>query len=215
MTSSPATWHDDITINGEPYPTRYPLDGDAATSNDCFDDLLDHHRQYLRAVHEAAHAVAGLTANAHIHYAKIARTAELATAAPTTIGIPGGDVFACNFPEGQTFAVFLGAGERAEDRWLRQNNLWTPRRAVGVELGACADRRTFLATNPHFGFGEDRNDYRVVHDLADQLVTDNWTAITAIADILATQLHLTGEQIATLAQMPNGAHSVTCNAPTP
>ncbi|MGW5693831.1 hypothetical protein ACWEWX_23585 [Streptomyces asiaticus] len=213
MTSTPAstiTWYDDLEVAGTPYPTRHPAPDYGNNSDAYLGDLPGHQRQYLRAIHEAGHAVAALTAHAHVHYAKITPTVELTTAAPTSSGVSGGDVFGCNFTDGQSFAVFLGVGERAEDHWLHQNSLWTATRAVGIELGACGDRRRFLATNPHFGFGVDHNDYRVVHDLADQLVTQHWDAITAVADVLSTRLHLTGGQIADLAQMPNGTHSTTC-----
>lgn len=204
------TWRTDVYINGQPFPTRHPAPDYGDNSDAYLGDLPDHQRQYLRAIHEAGHAVAGLAARAHIHYAKITPAAKLATAAPTSIGVSGGDVFACNFPDGQATAVYLGAGERAEDRWLHQNHLWTSTRAVGIELGSYSDRRRFLAINPHFGFGADRNDYRVVHDLADDLVAQHWNTITAVADVLVNQIHLTGDQIADLAQFPNGTHSTTC-----
>ncbi|MEV4975535.1 hypothetical protein [Streptomyces scopuliridis] len=210
MSGSPITWHDDITINGEPYLTRHPAPATGDTKTELLSDLPNNQRQYLTAIHEAAHAVAGLGAHGYIHHAQITPVTEVIAEPATNHGIPGGNVFSCNLHDGQAFAVFLGAGERAEDRWLRQNNLWTPRRAYGIELGAYSDRRCFLATNPHFGFGTDHNDYRVVHDYADQMVAQRWDAITAVADVLATRLHLTGDEIADLAQLPNGTHSMTC-----
>lgn len=209
MNSSPAVWHDDVTINGEPYPTRHIAADAFSKSSMYLSDLPDSTRDTLRATHEAAHAVAGLAGGAHIHYAKITTTAYL-NARPFTHGIPGGDVFACHFRNGQSLAVYLGAGERAEDHWLRQAGLWTPARALGIELGAYMDRQTFLANNPHFGFGADHNDYLVVHDLADQLVTQHWDAITAVAEALVTDLYLTGDHIADLAKLPNGTHSAAC-----
>ncbi|MEV6165709.1 hypothetical protein AB0L71_28115 [Streptomyces sp. NPDC052052] len=215
MTTTPelaAMWHDDITINGQPYPTRHPCPDDVTTTEDCFDDLPVHHHQYLTAVHEAGHAVAALVARACVHSATIKPLSELVTATPTTTGTSHGNTINCNFPDGQTSATCLGAGERAADRWLHQNNLWTPRRALGIELSAYGDRCEFLAANPHFGFGADRNDYRVVHDLADQLITQHWDAVTAVADALVTRLHLTGDQIARIADLPNGTHSATCTA---
>lgn len=205
-------WHTDIDINGQPYPTRHPVPDYGPNSDAYHADLTHQQRDHLRAIHEAGHAVAALTAGAFIHHATITPTAELVTAPPTATGISGGDVFICNLTDGEAFAVFLGAGERAEDHWMHQNNLWTPVRAAGVELGAKADRAQLLATNPHVGFGVDHNDYRVVHDLADQLVVQHWDAITAVADVLAARLHLTGQEIADLAQLPNGTHSATCTA---
>ncbi|MGS2592146.1 hypothetical protein [Streptomyces hebeiensis] len=213
MTTTPATtfpWHTDININGQPYPTRHPVPDYGDDSRAYLGDITHPQRDHLRATHEAAHAIASLIAGGHIHYAKITPTCELVNAALADTGIVSGAVFSCNFTDGQAVAVYLAVGERAEDHWLHQHNLWTPTRAVGVELGAYGDRRRFFALNPHFGFGTDHNDYRVVHDLADQLITRHWDAITAVADVLATQLHLTGDQVAELAQLPNGTHSSTC-----
>ncbi|AWT42580.1 MULTISPECIES: hypothetical protein [Streptomyces] len=204
------TWHADININGQPYPTRHPVPDHGPNSDAYHGDLTYAQRDHLRAVHEAAHAVASIAAGGHIHHAKITPTAELATRELSNTGIPSGDCSGCNLTDGQAVAVFLAAGERAEDHWLHQNKLWTPTRAAGIELGAYSDRQSFLALNPHFGFGNDHNDYRVVHDFADQLVTRCWPAITAVADVLAVRLHLTGDEIADLAHMPNGAPSATC-----
>lgn len=206
----PTTWHTDVVINGQPYPTRHPAPLTAANSGTYLDDLTDEQRDHLRAIHEAAHAVAGLATGAHVHYAKISRTVTLKAAAPSTVGIPGGDTYTCNIPDGHAFALYLGAGERAEDKWLRESGLWTELRATGVELGAYGDRRAFLNVNPHIRFGIDHNDYLVVHDLADQLVTQQWHAITSVAAALSVRMHLTGIQIADLAQLPNGTHSPTC-----
>lgn len=205
------TWHDDITINGQPYPTRHPVPNHGPNSNAYLGDLSDTGRRHLRAIHEAAHAVAGLTRGAHIHYAKIIPTVISDTATPTATGTPNGATCGCNLPDGESFALFLGAGERAENHWLHQNLLWTPLRAAGIELGAYGDRQTLLQANPHIRFGIDHNDYRVVHHLADQLITQQWTAIVTVAETLDARLHLTGDQIADLAQIPNGTPSTTCN----
>lgn len=214
MDTAPAlyTWHDDVDIDGRPYPTRNPVPDNGTCSDDYLGDLTNGQRDHLRATHEAAHAVSCLAAGGHVHYARIATTTVLKSTSHSQSGFKqSGNVMICNLTEGSDVAAFLGAGERAEDRWLHQNNLWTPTRAVGIEFGAFSDRHHFLDLNPHFGFGVDHNDYRVVHDLADDLITRHWDAITAVSHILATRLHLTGGDIADLARLPNGVHSRTCN----
>lgn len=203
---SVAAWHHEVDINGEPYPTRNSAPNHESTSSAYIGDLTDEQSTQMRAVHEAAHAVAALAASGHVHHAKLVPAAQMRAMPDGGVGVESGDVFACNLIEGRDVARFLGAGERAEDRWLREVGLWTPSRAVGVEMGACSDRRSFLGLNPRFGFGIDDHDYRVVHDLADQFIGRHWTAINAVADVLATQLHLTGREIAELAQIPNGTH---------
>ncbi|MFJ3043626.1 hypothetical protein [Streptomyces tendae] len=205
------TWHDNIAINGQPYPTRHPAPLTSGSASDYLNVLTDHQRDQLRAHHEAAHAVAGLSAGAHVHHAKISTTATLKAASAATDGVEvGGNCLTCNLPpQGNVIAIYFGAGERTEDHWLHQHNLWTPWLAVGIEFGAYGDRQSLLHDNPHVGFGDRQVDYRLVHDLADAFVTTHWTAITAVGEALATRLYLTGDEIADLAQLPNG----TCTHP--
>lgn len=215
--SSPveSVWHNDRVIHGRPYPTRYSAPDRQAGACAYLDDLTDGQRDHLRAVHEAAHAVSGLAAGAHIHYASISTTSALRDTSDTPAwapanAVPGGDTRACDLTDGLGFIAFMGAGERAEDRWLHEQGLWTPTRAVGVELGAYGDRRHVLTLNPHFGFDGGPADYLIVHHFADRLVSEHWSAITTVADVLATRLHLTGDEIADIAGLPNGTHSATC-----
>lgn len=210
MTVVPAfTWHDDITVNGTPYPTRHPAPHTNPNSDTYLGTLSNHQRDTLCAHHEAAHAIASLTAGGHIHHAEITPTAKTLT----NITQMTGRVLGCNLYKGRDYATFYAAGERAEDHWLHQADLWTPTRAVGVELGALHDRRAFLAGSPNFGFHSDCDNYRLIHDLADELVIQHWDAITAVAQALMKRLHLTGRQVAAVAQMPNGTHSANCTFP--
>lgn len=204
------TWHDDILINGETYHTRNYAPDYGPNSDAYLGTLTYAQRDVLRAVHEAAHAVSALADGGHVHYARIMTTAEMVAQEPSDQGVKSGDVRACNLIPSTACAVFLGAGERAEDRWLRENDLWTPALAAGVELGACSDRRVLLQMNPHVGFGTGQ-DYIIVHDLADHFVGRYWVQILAVADELVSRLHLTGDEIADLAGLPNGTHSKTCD----
>lgn len=202
---SNAVWHHEVGINGEPYPTRNSAPN-CETSDEYLAGLTEEQSDEKRAIHEAAHAVAALAGAGHVHYANLVPAAAMKALPDGGAHVESGAVFACNLVDGPVFATFLGAGERAEDRWLRQAGLWTPSRAVGVEMGACSDRRSFLGLNPRFGFGVDDYDYRVVHDLADEFIDRHWSAITAVADVLVARLHLTGAQISALAHLPNGTH---------
>lgn len=210
-----SVWRDDRVIHGQPYPTRHSAPDREAGACAYLNDLTDGQRDHLRAIHESAHAVSGLAAGAYVHYAAISTTAALRdtsavqTWAPPN-AVPGGDTRACNLTNALDFIVFMGAGERAEDRWLHKQGLWTPVRAVGVELGAYGDRSHVLRLNPHFGFDGGPADYLIVHHVADQFVSQHWDAITAVADVLATRLRLTGDEIADISGLPNGTHSATC-----
>lgn len=207
-----SVWHDDATVNGLPYPTRHPVPAWINNSDDLLTSMTDEQRDRMRAVHEAAHAVITLTAGGHVHYAWIRRTPDLrATADRLTGGHQvGGHVPICNVPDGRNFVTVMSAGERAEDKWLHETGLWTPAIAAGVEYGAYTDRRAVLDLNPGLGFDGGHGDFLIVHELADQAVTEHWSAITAVAAVLADRLHLTGDEIADLAGLPNGTHSATC-----
>jgi hypothetical protein len=204
------TWHDDVLVNGEPYPTRNYAP-DYGSNSDAYLGTLTYEQQdVLRAVHEAAHAVAVLAGGGHVHDAWIKTTAELRTLEPSDTGIKSGAVKACNLIDPTAVAVFLGAGERAEDRWLRENELWTSALAAGIELGACGDRKVLLQSNPHVGFGTGQ-DYVIVHDLADHLLSEHWDRVLTVAGSLAFRLHLDGDEVAVLAGLPNGTHADTCD----
>jgi hypothetical protein len=186
-----------MRVLGRPYPTRNyapHIEGDTDACLNLPATQLD----YLRAIHEAGHAVTVLTGRGHLHSAEIVKgevTSE-----------EGGVTRACNLADGHAYAIFSAAGERAADRWLHEAGLWTPERAVAVEVGAHGDRRSFLAINPHVGFGDKDVDYRHVHDLADQALNTHWTAIINVADALQQHGYLSGDQIATLTGISNTPH---------
>lgn len=121
-----------------------------------------------------------------------------------------GLVDACGVRDGNAFAEFLAAGERATDRRLREMGLWTPYRGLVAETGAYADRKAFLASNPDVGFGDKAVDYLLVHDMADTVHDTHWPAVLRVADVLAHRHRLNGDTIATFAGLPNGPH----HAPT-
>ncbi|MCX5158102.1 hypothetical protein OOK39_02150 [Streptomyces sp. NBC_00264] len=202
MTAIPVrAWYDEITVNGVPYPTRHSSPTVEGDSDDCF-SLTAHLLDYARAIHEAGHAVAALIGGAHLHHAQIVK-------GPATTP-EGGVTHACNLADGHAYATFSAAGERAVDRWLREDGLWTPDRAVVVEVGANGDRSSFLAINPHVGFGDKQIDYTVVHDLADNFLEQHWAAVTRVAHALTGHAHLEGDEIARIAGLPNRPrHSCT------
>lgn len=206
-----SVWHADRVIHGQPYPTRHSAPDYGPNSGAYRGIVTDDQHEMQSAVHESAHAVSALASGAYVHYARISSMDELRDAAEESDGVvPGGDTKACNLASGLDFIVLMGAGERAEDRWLREQGLWTPIRAVGAELGAYGDRQQVRRLNPHLGFEGGPNDYLVVHEVADRFVSEYWGAIATVACVLAERLHLTGDEIARLTGLPNGTHSATC-----
>jgi len=76
------TWHTDIDINGQPYPTRHPVPDHGPNSDDYHGDLPDEQRDYMRAIHEAGHATATLAA-CFLLDPLIGKTANAIDATPT------------------------------------------------------------------------------------------------------------------------------------
>lgn len=196
-------WHDAALIDGKPYPTRHPVPHWVEDIDGPLSALTDEQQDAMRAVHEAAHAVAILAAGGYVHQVWIRRTADLRATDAEGSQI-GGNAAGCNVSDGLDFVTVMGAGERAEDRWLRETDRWTPVLALGVEFGAYTDRRAILDLNPGLGFCGGSGDFQVVHEVADRFVDEHWERITAVACALSSRLSLTGEEVAVLASLPNG-----------
>jgi hypothetical protein len=200
VTAAPAPvalWHNDVRVGGVAYPTRNHAPHIEGDTDACL-KLTATQLDYLRAIHEAGHAITVLTGQGHLH------SAEIVKGVATTEH--GGVTYACNLADGHAYAIYSAAGERAVDRWLYEAGLWTPERAVANEVGAHGDRASFLAINPHVGFGDKEVDYLVVHDLADEAIDHRWREMLRVADALVQQVRLDGDEIADLVRIPNGPH---------
>ncbi|MET8411091.1 hypothetical protein ABZV34_23815 [Streptomyces sp. NPDC005195] len=198
-------WHTNQYAGGAPYPTRHHTHVDCGDHGSRYLALPTESMQKIRAIHEAAHAVIALTGGAHLHHTQIEP--------PGNPGGTGGITGVCGLTDPQSLAAFCAAGERADDRWLRDNGLWTARRAVCVEIGAHGDRLNLLALNPHVGFGDTDIHYQSIHDLADQVIDQHWDRITTLADQLVDRLHLDGSDVASLTGIDGPA--CTCGRSTP
>lgn len=200
--SGPAPdWYTTVDIDGQPYRTRHHVPGlDSHTP--AYLSVTATQLNYLRAIHEAGHAVAALLGRAHLHSAEIV--------IGDTDAETGGVVYACNLADGHGYAVYSAAGERAADRWLREAGLWTPEGAVANEVAAKSDREQFLTINLHVGFGDREVDYRVVHDLADQALDQHWATVVRVADQLVQRGYLDANEIVAIAGLPNGTASAKC-----
>ncbi|MFC8065496.1 hypothetical protein [Streptomyces sp. NPDC057293] len=197
----PADWCTTVGLDGEPYPVRHRAPGLDPRTPACL-AVTEAQLNYVRAIHEAGHAVAVLLGRGHLHSAEIV----IGDVDAET----GGVVQACNMADGHGYAIYSAAGERAVDRWLREAGLWTPEGAIANEVAAWSDRAQFLEINPHVGFGDREVDYRVVHDLADQALDQHWTAVGRVADRLVSVGHLGADEIVAIAGIPNGTASAKC-----
>lgn len=105
------------------------------------------------------------------------------------------------------------AGERAQDRWLREGGLWTPSLGALAELGAAHDRAYVFACDPRPrpGFGDGDVDYSVLHDLADEALDAVWKKVAMALPILVERGRMTGDELADCVSLVNqraaiGAH---------
>ncbi|GLW73751.1 hypothetical protein Kpho02_60490 [Kitasatospora phosalacinea] len=193
-------WHRTVVIRGDSYPTRSYAPTVYGSAPEHYGLPLEQ-VDLLSAVHEAAHAVAVLAGRGRLNWVQLP-----APAAGTGADSPGGVTdWRSPMPTIEAFAAVLGAGERATDRWLREAGLWSPERAVAVEIGAWGDRELLLDAGNRgtVGFGEGTaTDYFVVHDLADALLDEHWPAVTALAEHLVERRYLTGDQVADFTGLP-------------
>jgi hypothetical protein len=94
----------------------------------------------------------------------------------------------------------LAAGERAQDRWLREQGLWTPTRAWAVEVTAGHDRGEMK----RHGLDYDTSDLTSLHAETDALLDRLWPSVIRLGDALDRHGHLTYEQAVEAAAVPCG-----------
>ncbi|MEU1663594.1 hypothetical protein ABZ547_08260 [Streptomyces sparsogenes] len=196
------TWHHLRQHDGAPYPVRHqPPTGLTNTNWDTHYQTLGMtagQGNYAHCVHEAAHAVTALVGGGHVCHARVNIPCR-----PGRLG--AGDAVFGGLHDAREVAA-IAAGERAENRWLQEAGLWTPRRAIAVEINASTDRRACTSRHPHFGFGDTKRDYLTAHDAADRIIDRHWAEINTVAAELLKRHTLTGDQIADLIRIPNGTH---------
>lgn len=192
-------WHD----NRDGYRTRWappaPSDLDAHRNFRDFLELTESQELECTAVHEAAHAVLFHLAGATVEHVGIRMRRE-ATGHPARVGVTEVDY---NLTLGSLFPA-LAAGERAEDRLLHEQRLWSPRRAWAVERLASGDRarieRTLLeCTGRSMTYGTAPSsccDYQNLHRATDAALTSAWSAVRTVADALVEHRHLPGLRLA-------------------
>ncbi|MFI9344911.1 hypothetical protein ACIG0D_27150 [Streptomyces sp. NPDC052773] len=194
-----ATWHRDVVLSdGRVYPLRNRLSEDIR--GDISDEALGLTGEQSRAstaVHELGHAMVWLASGLHVQY--------------LGVGIGPGGQAACKAvtktPQ-ELMARVTGvvAGERAQDRWLRETGLWTSDLAAMAELGAAHDRAYVFACGPEPqpGFGDGQVDYSVLHDLADVALDAIWGKLMTALPILTRVGKMTGDELANHVGLRNG-----------
>ncbi|KJY38133.1 hypothetical protein [Streptomyces sp. NRRL S-495] len=154
------------------------------------------------ATHEAGHAVLALHLGARLTSVSVADDHGRGPGAPG----PAGRVdYEPDTAEPVRSILLAGAaGERAQDRWLRQADLWTEDRAWVVEILADQDRAVIERTvrlahpdGPTYGVSDDPAvDLAALHDHVDVWLHDLWDQVMALAAALNRRGTLTGAQAA-------------------
>ncbi|MFB7214665.1 hypothetical protein [Streptomyces sp. NPDC056255] len=195
--STAVTWHHGVVLeDGRPYPMRHRLSDHAQRLPELTDRVLGLSDQECRAstaAHELGHAVLWMVQGIHV----------------VEVGVDALDGQAqCSPPAPEKrleWAIAVVAGERAQDRWLRETGLWTEDRAAMAELGASSDRARIFAADPmpRPGFGDGGPDYADLHALADQALDARWDTIQAALPALVREGTMTGNRLASCIGFPN------------
>jgi len=147
------------------------------------------------AAHELGHAVLWLTHGIHVVDVGVGvGRAECAQPAP---GLRG------------AWTVAVAAGERAQDRWLREQGLWTRGLGAFAEIGTRADRAAIFAADPvpRPGFGDGGPDYADLHALADDALDRCRPMILRAIPHLLDAGTMTGDHLAACLETANPAPS--------
>ena len=159
------------------------------------------------AIHEAAHTVLLVTAGVPIYSVTVRTMSE-------AVGdIPSGETHRGPFRvQLQSLLIGLCAGERAEDRWLREAGKWNVRRAWAAERSAIHDREevdAFIdrASSKYLTCKSNGawHDLATLHDQTDRALDEHWGRINDLAEALVQARRLDARQIAEIARISNPA----------
>lgn len=206
----PGTWRYRLDSLGT--WTLHPGPAGPAYSMDVLELPLRGVRMF-QAVHEAGHAVVAAALDLIAAGAPTVRlhTVRLYPPMPGLLNVGHAYVSWQAGTDWFNLAAWSASGERAADRWLRDEGLWTPLRAWVAEVSAAADRRNIDTYDPRFqlAWSHDQHqalvqqgvtavDYADIQADADMVLTDLWPVVTTVARLLASHGSLTGDQVRAL-----------------
>lgn len=194
-------WHTNIAMAdpgetvGTVFPTRAHFTGDGVLHE--LADFTD--AQHLQAVaaHELGHFLVQWRQGSWMHRIFVQE-------APGNI-IPKGEV-SFSHPDGdRSRPVLIGgaAGERACDKWLHDQGLWTPARAVYGEIQGRTDREAAQQKDPSITFDGGPNDYRHFQDEADKILDDVWPLLLRGLKRFSSYAELSGDAMCALLGIAN------------
>jgi len=199
------TWHHNVRVAGEVYPLRNRLDDayNGELSDRAFGYTPEQSTE-MAAVHELGHALVWLDRGVHVRYVELKSRVRH--------GNPVDGTTMCG-PVAHDrmlgWALGVVAGERAVDRWLREEGLWTPSRAAWSELSAMHDRDVILSSSidPKPSFGSGMVDYGDLHQLADDALVKVWERVRASVPVLLTRRSISGNELGRLNGLRNARPS--------
>lgn len=165
-------------------------------------DLDNRMHRISVAWHEAGHATGGLAQG--IHVTDLSLYWKEGEESPT--GVRGKCSSQWTDTQRPQYLVMTACGERAQDRWFRENGLWNPQRGLAVEVEANDDRAFVLKIDPRYGFGDTELDYMDLLHAADRLLATVWPEVGIVAEELLVRGSLTGDEAAELCGIPNPPH---------
>ncbi|MCX4598319.1 hypothetical protein OG819_55265 [Streptomyces sp. NBC_01549] len=109
-------------------------------------------------------------------------------------------------------AIWAASGERASDRWLREEGLWTADRDWVSEVCSLADRDNISGFDPRWRVaytdterqqcrtdGVTPVDLAATHAGTDEFLEEMWLAVRHVARLLYTHARLSGSQVRAVA----------------
>ncbi|WP_043463876.1 hypothetical protein [Kitasatospora sp. MBT66] len=157
------------------------------------------------AVHEAGHAVAALLLGIHVVDVELTSQAVELNCAPV-VAVNGCTSVTYEVPE-SAYLTMLAAGERAHQRWLINQGLWSPERAWAVERGARDDQSKAVGVLkgrfPEPAFIGPALLFWQFRPAADALLQANWDRVASLGRGLAHRIHLSGNEAAELTGLAN------------
>ncbi|MBD3004767.1 hypothetical protein [Streptomyces sp. 5-10] len=177
------------------YPVRTQVSLPHGTYNSADLAGMDEEQSWLAsAAHELGHAAAHLRYGVHVMSVDLYRSVDLWDSES-----PRAEVSTWMTNDQLTSRgalVASAAGERAQDRWLREKGLWTPVRSLEVEVAARTDRFSVVRMDPRVGFGDTEIDYADLMAEADAVLADFWTRLEACVPALLAAGSWSGDEVA-------------------
>ncbi|MCD9144363.1 hypothetical protein [Streptomyces albireticuli] len=197
------TWYlNSDQSDGQPVFTRYPEPRAWAEGVGLY-ECLGFEDAVLRraiAVHEAGHAVLCMAFGIPVVEICVREDLGKTSGEGGAAWVRTGDYWDVSY---MRYAAMCAAGERAQDRWMRETGLWTPQRAWAVERTAGSDRdvlaqalRTVCGTELRFGASRPGVQYGTVQAVADSALSHLWDRLLCLAEALDDRGHLSGHAAA-------------------